>query len=114
MAVVQLNSTDVGLQGVHGLVLLLIEHPNSKGKTSQFASLSQPRPMSSVALKSLHSMFLGLRAHTVLKRQTSIDCFFSFPQKAKEISIPEIPTDLYNMILFLPLPYGAPGVSTGL
>lgn len=68
VAVVQLNSTDVGLQGVHGLVLLLIENPDSKGKTSQFASLSQPRPMSSVALTSLYSKFLGLRAHTVLKR----------------------------------------------
>lgn len=27
VAVVQLNGTDVGLQRVHGLVLLLVEHP---------------------------------------------------------------------------------------
>lgn len=32
VVVVQLNSTDVGLQCVHRLVLLLVEHPAGKGK----------------------------------------------------------------------------------
>lgn len=32
VAVVQLNSTDVGLQCIHRLVLLLVEHPEDRGK----------------------------------------------------------------------------------
>lgn len=32
VVVVQLNSTDVGLQRIHRLVLLLVEHPEGKGK----------------------------------------------------------------------------------
>lgn len=32
VAVVQLHSADVGLQSVHGLVLLLVQHPDRIGK----------------------------------------------------------------------------------
>lgn len=31
MAVVQLHGADVGLQSVHGLVLLLVQHPEEGG-----------------------------------------------------------------------------------
>lgn len=31
VAVVQLHGTDVGLQSVHGLVLLLVQHPEDEG-----------------------------------------------------------------------------------
>lgn len=34
VAVVQLNGADVGLQRVHGLVLLLVEHPGARGEAS--------------------------------------------------------------------------------
>ena len=35
VAVVQLHSTDVGLQRIHGLVLLLVEHPGGRGEGAQ-------------------------------------------------------------------------------
>lgn len=38
VAVVQLNSTDVGLQCVHRLVLLLVEHPEGRGDVILLAS----------------------------------------------------------------------------
>lgn len=83
VAVVQLNSTDVGLQCVHRLVLLLVEHSEDRGKEGRSFSLRysfvcaipslsesqrtsiihpsiyHPLPMSSVAqqLLCLHEVF---------------------------------------------------------
>lgn len=43
VAVVQLHGADVGLQSVHGLVLLLVQHPEEEGRGSNGAETKVSR-----------------------------------------------------------------------
>lgn len=130
VAVVQLNSTDVSLQCIHRLVLLLVKHPGRRGKDRKLFSCHLPgfRSLSSYKLTVLrrHNLFfiiLTIDPFTLFPCPLCSCCCCCFSTSHFESDLKIFTFFVVTLIILLSiantwqillLPYRAPGVSTGL